>query len=70
MKSTINLTQGAFNDRMFMKALKLVTYDNLITNPEGEIIKMIMIDTKQDLNVATKLFKAAVEFKFVDDRTK
>ena len=53
-----------------MKALKLVTYDNLITNPEGEIIKMIMIDTKQDLDVATKLFKAAVEFKFVDDRTK
>ena len=58
------LTQSAFNEQMFMKALKLVTYDNLISNPEKDIIEMIMVDTKQDFEFSAELFLRAKEFKF------
>ena len=58
----------AFSRRMFMKAVKLVTYENLMNNPEEEIIEMIMVDTKQNFEVSAELFQQAKEFKFVTTR--
>ena len=58
------LSRGAFNNRMLEKALEIVTYDNLMNNPEKEIIKMIMKSTKQSLEVSMELFLKAKDFKF------
>ena len=58
------LAQGAFNKRMFEKALRFVTYENLMSNPEGAIIKMIMKDTKQSQEVSRELFLKAKDFRF------